>query len=225
MMSKRVERCLYCGMANAEGSKFCSNCSTPIGQAVPPQHQPPLQGYPPQQAPPAQPYQQQYQPPPPPPPVPQAKKSPMAMVVVIIVAVLIFAAIGYFVTTGFPNLGGGPADPAGTVTTQLDSGVVLDFETGTVQDRWANGQAAPTNMDDIHTTDRGNFEAVRIVDIGEVSGVGAVISNPTSGWVTNCAIIDGHGYVVQSQTGTYYRVYVTSKASISKCTIKWCPMP
>ena len=219
MMSKRVERCLYCGMSNAEGSKFCSNCSTPIGQAVPPQHQSAPQGYPPQQAPPAQPYQQQYQPPPP--PIPQAKKSPMAIVAVVIVAIVIFATIGYFVTNGFPNLGGGPSDPSGTVTTKLTRDYVLDFETGTVQ----GGGSASTGMDDLHTTVSGNFEAANITDVGTVSGLGAITSTPASGWVRSIAITRGHGYVVASNTGAKYRLYVTESDSFNTCTFKWAPMP
>lgn len=113
----------------------------------------------------------------------------------------------------------GSSDPPGTVTSDLNTSYEygsgnsnIDFETGNV--------GLSVDNTDLTLTTPLNFSARgKLVDVGEVSGVGDINSVPTAGWVSMCAPVVGDGYLVNSinvvgeygeyeLTGNIYRVYV-----------------
>ena len=109
------------------------------------------------------------------------------------------------------------ADPAGTVTSSIriqgQGAFLIDFDAGTVTSVNSNG------VSDLYLDANVNFNVGPVVpagqqprtvaDVGTVSGLGAVTTIPTAGFVSTMSAIVGHGYVVHDNA-RYWRVYVTS---------------
>lgn len=110
-----------------------------------------------------------------------------------------------------------PADPVGTVTTDLRTGTSIRFLTGSTA-------AAPF---DLSIDASLNFQGM-IAGVGPVQGVGEITTVPASGFVQSFSAATGSGFVVKTKDGLnlYYAVYVdadiisTSGGVLGK-TIKW----
>jgi len=69
----------------------------------------------------------------------------------------------------------------------------------------------------------------RVADVGAVSGLGAVTTVPTAGFVTTLSATVGHGYVV-SDNARYWRVVVASlitsatTGGVIGVNIKWAAL-
>lgn len=132
-------------------------------------------------------------------------------VVVLSLATLLSACMS---TTDSP---GPPADPAGTISSSIriagQGAYMIDFDQGTVMTLNSSSSA------DLYVDANTNFsvglpvpagqQPRRVADVGAVSGLGAVTTIPTAGYVNTLSAIVGHGYVVQDNA-RYWRVYVTS---------------
>lgn len=90
---------------------------------------------------------------------------------------------------------------------------MIDFDLGTVMTVNSNSAA------DLYLDANVNFnvgccvptgqQPRRVADVGAVSGLGAVTTIPTAGYVTTLSAIVGHGYVVEDN-GRHWRVFVAS---------------
>ena len=90
---------------------------------------------------------------------------------------------------------------------------MIDFDLGTVMTSNTGGVA------DLYLDANVNFnigccvpagqQPRRVADVGAVSGLGAVTTIPTAGYVTTLSAIVGHGYVV-TDNARNWRVFVTS---------------
>jgi len=118
---------------------------------------------------------------------------------------------------------GPPADPPGTVTIDLLDGYGLDCETGDVNFR---GLVSGLDLDLVGS----NLGAPGgLIDVGLVSGLGAVDSIPTTGFVSTNAAIVGHGYVLRSDLDSYFRLFVVADLTATPSgragkTVKWAVM-
>lgn len=126
------------------------------------------------------------------------------------------------------------ADPAGTITSAIriqgQGAFLIDFDAGTVTTVNSSGAS------DLYLDANVNFnvgpsvpagqQPRRVADVGVVSGLGAVTSIPTAGFVTTLSAVVGHGYVVQDN-GRNWRVFVksvitsASSGGVIGVNIKW----
>jgi hypothetical protein len=118
-------------------------------------------------------------------------------------------------------------DPPGTITTELrkqgQGNYAIDLDTGTT----TNMPSLYYDVDainDLSIDINGNFSCSHfrstISDVGSVTGVGDIISVPSSGFVSGCAAIASHGYVIKTNLPTglswitdeikTYRIFVSS---------------
>jgi YVTN family beta-propeller protein len=119
-----------------------------------------------------------------------------------------------------------PADPAGTVTSDLrvqgQGPNAINFTTGAI--------ATGTLNADVSLDSAGNLVAgsgATIADAGAVPGVGSLTTVPDAGFVASASAIPGHGYVVRVASASYVRFFVvadiigaTTGGVIGK-TIRW----
>ena len=171
------------------------------------------------------------------------KKSDSTNIAISVIAVLIGTALLVYVVSGFEIKKSGVSDgesvvsdPPGTVTTSLrvynKGNAAINFETGgtSVQMSRYEDMYLDTNVNFNTYGGRGAVGTSWIVDVGWVSGVGAITSVPTSGWVRTCSAVVGHGYVIETQEGNYYRFYVKSEiisattGGVIGVNIKWAPL-
>ena len=95
-------------------------------------------------------------------------------------------------------------DPEGTVTVNFNSG--------------HSGNYHYIEIGTIHIDEANNFECynddVQFANVGEVNGLGAVISIPAGGWGYSVAVIPGNGYVARHYYNpdwtSYVRLYVVN---------------
>lgn len=90
---------------------------------------------------------------------------------------------------------------------------MIDFDLGTVMTSNTGGVA------DLYLDANVNFnvgccvpagqQPRRVADVGAKSGLGAVTTIPTAGYVTTLSAIVGHGYVVEDNA-RHWRVFVAS---------------
>ncbi len=114
------------------------------------------------------------------------------------------------------------SEPPSTVVTELRIGVEgIRFLSSTTQ-----GTSAP----DLWLGGDLNFRGT-IASVGAVSGVGAITTAPTSGYVQTFAAEVGRGYVVKTADGLglYYAVYVSrnivgTNGGILGVSIRWYPL-
>jgi len=72
------------------------------------------------------------------------------------------------------------------------------------------------------TFDGTNFAAPhKIADVGQVEGLGAVASVPSSGFAHSAAAVQGHGYVVHTRKGDYAAFFTDSVDNNGTFTIKF----
>ena len=140
-------------------------------------------------------------------------------------------------------------DPPGTVRSDLRlkgrGEHSIDFESGSIGvfewdkvGKWVEGTfiGVDNNSGDLWLDPNGNFVSPNppgqlLVDVGRVSGLGAVKDIPTSGWVSSIAARVGHGYVVKTVEKHIYRFYVVDSiesaltGGIIGYKIKWASMP
>jgi hypothetical protein len=129
------------------------------------------------------------------------------------------------------------ADPVGTVSSAIrvqgQGGFLIDFDLGTVMTSNTGGVA------DLYLDANVNFnigccvpsgqQPRRVADVGAVSGLGAVATIPTAGYVTTLSAIVGHGYVVEDN-GKHWRVFVASvitsatSGGVIGVNIKWAAL-
>jgi hypothetical protein len=129
------------------------------------------------------------------------------------------------------------ADPVGTVSSAIrtagQGNYIIDFDLGTVTTTNNNSGA------DLYLDANVNFnigccvpagqQPRRVADVGAVSGLGAVTTIPTAGYVSTLSAIVGHGYVVTDNARTW-RVFVTStiigatSGGVIGVNIKWAPL-
>jgi hypothetical protein len=129
------------------------------------------------------------------------------------------------------------ADPVGTVSSairiQSQGAFLIDFDLGTVMTSNTGGAA------DLYLDANVNFnvgccvpsgqQPRRVADVGAVSGLGAVTTVPTAGFVTTLSATVGHGYVV-SDNARYWRVFVASvitsatSGGVIGVNIKWAAL-
>ena len=130
-----------------------------------------------------------------------------------------------------------PADPTGTITTNLVSNIFLyeglaDPPYSTIYTTYPYvemivGMDAPTLntsfQEKVSTSPGGYFNAdviasdISAANVGAVRGLGDVTQKPTSGYTTSCMLEIGHGYVVRykhsyasaDQNYYYARFYVS----------------
>ena len=129
------------------------------------------------------------------------------------------------------------ADPVGTVSSavrvQGQGGFLVDFDLGTVTATNTGGAAdlyldANVNFNVGPTVPAGQ-QPRRVADAGAVSGLGAVTSVPSAGFVTTLSATVGHGYVV-SDNARNWRVFVTSvitsatSGGVIGVNIKWAAL-
>lgn len=95
------------------------------------------------------------------------------------------------------------ADPEGTVTVNIRNGYGSYAELQGVL--WF----APDDICRLYIDDVNNFElnwgrgavGAAIVSVGEVGGLAAIKSRPTTGWKEKLAVIPGNGYIVENYGG------------------------
>jgi hypothetical protein len=129
------------------------------------------------------------------------------------------------------------ADPVGTVSsavrTQGQGAFLIDFDQGTVMTVNSGGVA------DLYLDGNVNFnvgccvpagqQPRRVAEVGAVSGLGAVTTVPTAGFVSTLSATVGHGYVV-TDNARNWRVFVTStiigatSGGVIGVNIKWAPL-
>ena len=109
-----------------------------------------------------------------------------------------------------------PPDPPGTVTSNLwtsGSGPnTLNLETGNVANCCPGGAdiALDSAVNFNGDLGGGNKRRTMITDVGRVSGLADVSSIPTTGWTKTAAAMTGHGYVIVSDDGNAFGIYVDS---------------
>jgi hypothetical protein len=124
-----------------------------------------------------------------------------------------------------------PGNPAGSVTSAIrtsgNGANSIDFDTGTV------GNCCTSTWElFIDTND--NFTGLggsTITDVGAVCGLGAITTDPNTGYVASQAATTGHGYILKTAAGAKWRIYVqgaiissTSGGVIGE-TIVWASLP
>jgi hypothetical protein len=100
-----------------------------------------------------------------------------------------------------------------SIRTAGNGAFIIDFDQGTVTTSNVNSTA------DLSLDANVNFnvgccvpagqQPRRIADVGAVSGLGAVTTIPTAGYVSTLSATVGHGYVLQDN-GRNWRVFVDS---------------
>lgn len=126
-----------------------------------------------------------------------------------------------------------PADPAGTITSELrvqgQGAFAIDFDVGTVSasvTTFAYDLLLDANTNFVVGQTSFGVSTRRIADVGAVGGLGAVTAVPSAGFVTTLRASVGHGYVVQDNAKNW-RLFVeslTTSAStggVIGVTIKW----
>lgn len=106
-------------------------------------------------------------------------------------------------------------DPPGTVTIEMSSGSYIDFLTGSLNTPGAGSLSfIPLNF----TMDN-NSNADGVVDVGAVSCLGEVTTQPVSGYTHGVAATPGHGYVLKMKNGSFTRMYADSWVECTGGTI------
>ena len=115
--------------------------------------------------------------------------------------------------------GEGQADPAGTTTLVLPANTALDLETGMLLSPGLPGA-------DLFLDGAGNLQATdALAAAGGVSGLAAVRTFPSSGWIPAHGAIPGQGFVVKTDTSNAYALFVEAGPQSSSRTLKWAPLP
>jgi hypothetical protein len=129
------------------------------------------------------------------------------------------------------------ADPVGTVSSAIrtagQGNYIIDFDLGTVTTTNNNSGAdlyldANTNFNVGCCVPAGQ-QPRRVADVGAVSGLGAVTTIPSAGFVSTLYATVGHGYVVTDNARTW-RVFVTgniigaTSGGVIGVYIKWAPL-
>jgi hypothetical protein len=148
--------------------------------------------------------------------------------------VVMLSLAGLLSACGAGSTTGPVADPAGTISSavrvQGQGAFLIDFDQGVVMTTNTNGAAdlyldANVNFNVGPTVPAGQ-QPRRVADVGAVSGLGAVTTIPTAGFVTTVSAIVGHGFVVEDN-GRHWRVFVASvitsatSGGVIGVNIKW----
>lgn len=99
------------------------------------------------------------------------------------------------------------ADPIGSDDMVLEDESVFCFMEGVngcFQVRWQN-----SSIQIFHLNLPDKIQG-KIIDIGEVSCLGEVVSKPVDGYMDTVTVMEHHGYVVKFPDETYGRIYVDS---------------
>src|SRR4051794_7556795 len=131
--------------------------------------------------------------------------------------VVVLSLAGVLSACGGSDSAGPVSDPVGTVSSAIriqgQGAFLIDFDQGTVMTVNSGGVA------DLYLDANVNFnvgpsvpagqQPRRVADVGAVSGLGAVTTIPTAGFVSTLSAIGGHGYVV-ADNGRDWRGFLRS---------------
>ena len=117
----------------------------------------------------------------------------MRKIIFILFASLLLASCG----KDDENFNNAVPDPTGTASYTL------------VSNTWSGGCENP--IDWLTFTGRLNLQAVSILTVGKVNGLGNITKIPTSGlWSNEAAAILNYGYIVKKSDNTYIRVFISN---------------